>query len=177
MTLDEAKAVAAIASTADGGCSTCVEMLMEKLQAQFPAFEWTYGPNPIPEPDDYDDAENGHYLDSVITVRTRPSEDEGMSEMVDRVGLALWDDLRDRRGIKHFLLHKEGLDHEATYADQAWWLREVALVAIMSMREPTDLMVMSGAVDLAVTSDVRRAWRGMIDVAGTGKSSEFSRIK
>lgn len=42
MTLDEAKAVGRIASTADGGCSTCVRSLTEMLAAQFPQFTWTY---------------------------------------------------------------------------------------------------------------------------------------
>lgn len=42
MTLEEAQAIGRIASTADGGCSVCVESLAERLQKQFPQFEWTY---------------------------------------------------------------------------------------------------------------------------------------
>lgn len=42
MTLDEAKKVAAICSTADGGCGYCVNELQEELQAVFPEFNWTY---------------------------------------------------------------------------------------------------------------------------------------
>lgn len=51
------------------------------------------------------------------------------------------------------------------------------LVAAMlgAMREATDEMCASGAVDYAVTSDIRRVWRGMIDVALTGQPSELAR--
>lgn len=42
MTLDEAREVGRIASTADGGCSTCVQGLAEMLQKSFPQFTWAY---------------------------------------------------------------------------------------------------------------------------------------
>lgn len=40
MTIEEAKKVAAICSTADSGCPFCVHELMEKLAVKFPEFEW-----------------------------------------------------------------------------------------------------------------------------------------
>lgn len=42
MTLDEARKVAAICSTADGGCGNCVQNLQEILQSMFPEFSWVY---------------------------------------------------------------------------------------------------------------------------------------
>lgn len=56
MTLDEAQVVAAIASTADNGCETCVNRLRDQLQDAFPAFIWTYQVNPDPRPEDDEDA-------------------------------------------------------------------------------------------------------------------------
>lgn len=41
MTVDEARKVAAIAASADGGCASCVTALFEKLQAVFPEFRWS----------------------------------------------------------------------------------------------------------------------------------------
>lgn len=40
MTLEEAKKVAAICSEADGGCSHCAQVLMDKLIEEFPDFHW-----------------------------------------------------------------------------------------------------------------------------------------
>ncbi len=40
MTLNEARKVARIASTADGGCSACVGELFELLGEAFPEFVW-----------------------------------------------------------------------------------------------------------------------------------------
>lgn len=40
MTLEEAKKVAAIAATADGGCQYCVEDMFDQLNENFPEFEW-----------------------------------------------------------------------------------------------------------------------------------------
>jgi hypothetical protein len=42
MTLDEAKKVAAICETADGGCGHCIRDLCNHLQADFPEFAWEY---------------------------------------------------------------------------------------------------------------------------------------
>ena len=42
MTIDEARKVAAIAETADGGCCVCVRSLAEELQETFPEFTWTF---------------------------------------------------------------------------------------------------------------------------------------
>lgn len=43
MTLAEAKQIAAILETADGGCETCARGLAEKMQAAFPEFKWHIG--------------------------------------------------------------------------------------------------------------------------------------
>ncbi len=43
MTLDDAKLVAAVASTADNDCPHCVGDLADKLEAAFPAFNWRFG--------------------------------------------------------------------------------------------------------------------------------------
>lgn len=40
MTLEEAKIVAGIAASADGGCSYCAEDLCDKLKEAFPKFDW-----------------------------------------------------------------------------------------------------------------------------------------
>lgn len=40
MTLDEARKIAAVAGTADGGCWDCVDRLVECLNETFPEFEW-----------------------------------------------------------------------------------------------------------------------------------------
>lgn len=40
MTLDEARKVAKIAATADGGCRYCVADLLLQLQRAFPEFVW-----------------------------------------------------------------------------------------------------------------------------------------
>ena len=45
MTLDEARKIAEIAATADGGCHGCVSALVEQLQEDFPEFVWTHNPN------------------------------------------------------------------------------------------------------------------------------------
>lgn len=42
MTEREAQQVAAILATADGGCSNCVERLVELMRRRFPGFSWTY---------------------------------------------------------------------------------------------------------------------------------------
>lgn len=42
MTIDEARKIATIASTADGGCCYCVDDLRQQLQAVFPEFRWEY---------------------------------------------------------------------------------------------------------------------------------------
>jgi hypothetical protein len=48
MTIDEARIIAAICSTADGGeCSSCTEGIRVQLQAAFPRFVWTYEEDPI----------------------------------------------------------------------------------------------------------------------------------
>ena len=41
MTLEEARKVADIISTADNGCSHCVSNLQERLKIAFPEFTWT----------------------------------------------------------------------------------------------------------------------------------------
>ncbi len=46
MTLAEAKKIAAIAQTADGGCCSCVRDLGRKLARGFPKFDWLYSENP-----------------------------------------------------------------------------------------------------------------------------------
>lgn len=46
MTLDEAKLVAKVCATADGGCSVCVGNLAEKLNIVFPEFVWKDMKNP-----------------------------------------------------------------------------------------------------------------------------------
>lgn len=43
LTLDEAKTLAAIIGTADGGCGVCVSDLAEKLNSSFPAFRFVVG--------------------------------------------------------------------------------------------------------------------------------------
>lgn len=40
--LVEAKKLARVASTADGGCSSCVNGIIGELNKEFPAFEWSY---------------------------------------------------------------------------------------------------------------------------------------
>lgn len=40
MTIDEAKKIAAIVATADGGCSECVKDLCLRLNEAFPEFVW-----------------------------------------------------------------------------------------------------------------------------------------
>lgn len=45
MTLEEAKKVATIVGTADGGCSHCVGYLREKLAKTFPQFKWQMNEN------------------------------------------------------------------------------------------------------------------------------------
>lgn len=42
MTLEEAQKIAAIAETADSGCSACVATLADALQEAFPEFEWSF---------------------------------------------------------------------------------------------------------------------------------------
>lgn len=42
MTLDEAKKIALIARTADGGCPGCVMSLAQALEAAFPQFVWEF---------------------------------------------------------------------------------------------------------------------------------------
>lgn len=43
MTIEEMQKVVEIVGTADGGCTTCVENLVELLEAAFPAFEMYLG--------------------------------------------------------------------------------------------------------------------------------------
>lgn len=58
MTLEEARKVAAICMTADGGCTVCVSSLARQLQERFPEFTWTYDENaPMVEVFDADDTE------------------------------------------------------------------------------------------------------------------------
>ena len=45
MTLEEAKKMAAIAMTADGGCVGCVTDMFNRLQKTFPEFTWKYTPS------------------------------------------------------------------------------------------------------------------------------------
>lgn len=40
MTQEEAKIIAEIAATANGGCSHCAEDLCDKLKHDFPDFDW-----------------------------------------------------------------------------------------------------------------------------------------
>ena len=42
MTLEEARKVAAIIVTADGGCGTCVESLTELMDEAFPEYTWEF---------------------------------------------------------------------------------------------------------------------------------------
>lgn len=44
----------------------------------------------------------------------------------EAVAQTLWNQLRGRAGIKHFLLHVEGKDTEGEFSDHEWWLSEVA---------------------------------------------------
>lgn len=41
MNIEEAKTVAKICYTADGGCFYCARLLLEKLQVKFPDFIWS----------------------------------------------------------------------------------------------------------------------------------------
>ncbi len=41
LTSEEAAKIAAIVSTADGGCEYCVGSLSEQLADEFPEFDWT----------------------------------------------------------------------------------------------------------------------------------------
>ncbi len=41
MTLEEARKIAAIAGTVDGGCAGCCEDVVERLNSAFPEFAWT----------------------------------------------------------------------------------------------------------------------------------------
>lgn len=61
MTLDEAKTIAAICSTADNGCSVCVKDLCLQLNDAFPQYRWTiddgsYPPVIIPSLSGQDEA-------------------------------------------------------------------------------------------------------------------------
>lgn len=42
MTLNEAKKIAAICSTADDGCPYCIEALRKQLASEFPEFLWSF---------------------------------------------------------------------------------------------------------------------------------------
>ena len=52
MTLDEAQMIAKIVGTADGGCPTCVSMLVEHLNREFPQFVFVMGDQAPPMGDD-----------------------------------------------------------------------------------------------------------------------------
>ena len=56
VTLSEAQAIAAVASTADGYCGCCVRGLQVRLAAAFPEFEWTYPVSAMVEDEFYDAA-------------------------------------------------------------------------------------------------------------------------
>ena len=47
MTLEEARIIAAIVGTADGGCAGCAGELMTRLAAAFPQFVWTVKGEPV----------------------------------------------------------------------------------------------------------------------------------
>ena len=49
MTLEEAKIVGSIIACADGGCSVCVQELVDQCNESFPAFIWTMNDNGIME--------------------------------------------------------------------------------------------------------------------------------
>lgn len=84
-----------------------------------------------------------------------------MSEMVERVAKALFNELRSRRGIKHAVLRHEGLDREADFEDNREWLMEVASTLIRAIREPTSSMAQAGYWAQAGLP----CWRAMIDKA------------
>jgi hypothetical protein len=42
MTLEEARKLATIADTVDGGCEYCVMSVVRQLNEEFPDFEWRY---------------------------------------------------------------------------------------------------------------------------------------
>lgn len=75
MTLDEARKVAEIASTADHRCGVCVRALYEKLAAAFPEFVWTYPVRVMVTEDDFD-GEPMTYEDNGIGVEPRLPEGE-----------------------------------------------------------------------------------------------------
>lgn len=73
MTLDEARRVAEIASTADNRCGVCVRALSERLAAAFPEFVWTYPVRVTVMEEDFD-GEPLTYEDNGIGVEPRPPE-------------------------------------------------------------------------------------------------------
>lgn len=42
LTLEEAKKIGRIVSSADGGCPVCIQYLLETLNRDFPQFSWLY---------------------------------------------------------------------------------------------------------------------------------------
>jgi hypothetical protein len=66
MTIGEARKVAAIASTADGGCHVCVGGLCDRLAEAFPQFLWTY-PVKVPRQpeDEWDEVDDDEFVDVI----------------------------------------------------------------------------------------------------------------
>lgn len=67
-----------------------------------------------------------------------------MSDMVERVALAIFDDLRGRRGIKDAVLRHDGLPYQAGFEENKDWLSGVARTVIAAMREPGEAMIAAG---------------------------------
>jgi len=65
------------------------------------------------------------------------------------------------------------------YSDKGMFIEtiDLARAALTAIREPSDEMVASGAVDYAATSNFRLAWRGMVDVALTGRPSQLDKTR
>lgn len=55
-------------------------------------------------------------------------------EIVEAMALAIFDDLRGRSGIKHLILHHEGIPHEAGFEDNKFWLIETARAALNAIQ-------------------------------------------
>lgn len=74
MTLDEARKVAEVASTADNRCGVCVRALCGELAAAFPEFAWTFPVRTTITEDD--DGEPWTYEADVIGVELRDDAGE-----------------------------------------------------------------------------------------------------
>lgn len=102
---------------------------------------------------------------------------------VERAARAIFDDLRGRSGIKHFILHHEELPHEAGFEDNRFWLMETARGALATLspspgagwvlvpREPTEAMIdriVTGCLwadlnYLSAREGAAAGWRGALE--------------